>query len=174
MTPVTAWRILIAKKFGLQNTTQLARACREAGVPFYVACALMEQESGGRNTYGHDRGAERPGEVVTAMNFLPFLVRVMNGALSNGVGPCQITYAGSLKNGHRDGGYFRLMLEQGLRPWAPYDNMLFGLRILAGHRKANLARDTSWVTAGRLYNGRESYGRELQAKVDAWKKRLRA
>ena len=137
--PVTPERVAIAEHAGLANVATAAVACRDAGLPFWAACALLEKESGGRNVYGHDQGGVHSlpnGRAleVTPVNYHDFIIKVMNGATSNGVGPCQITYAGTLVrctggNG-RNGGYFRLMAEAGLLPWRVYDNMLFGFRNL--------------------------------------------
>ena len=166
-TPYTD--VLVAAKAGIRNAEAARRAAARAGIPFWAACALLEKESHGRNVYGHDKGAERPAEYVTKANFEPFYQRVLNGALSNGVGPCQITWAGSVKNGKRDGGYFREMLSEGLRPWHVGDNMFFGFRLLRRHYTAN---GDSWEKAGTRYNGRESYGADFLAKVKEWRARL--
>lgn len=169
--PVTVKRIAIAKQAGLWNVDAAAAACRAVGLPFFAACALLEKESSGKNIYGHDAGGINNvrGELrVTDVNFLAFLVKVMNGGTSNGVGPCQITYAGALKNGHRDGGFFRQMSEQGLRPWVPEDNMRFGFGLLKGYYD-----DTrSWVDAGTKFNGARTYGLDLDRRVQEWKTRL--
>lgn len=167
---VTKARIATARKH-LANVEAAAVACREANLPFFVACALLEKESVGRNVYGHDAGSinSAPGELeVTDVNFLQFLVKVLNGATPNGVGPCQVTYAGALVGGHRDGGYFRQMIEQGLRPWVPEENMRFGFALLKRHYDAT----GSWRDAGSRYNGSPVYGAELEARIAVWKKRL--
>lgn len=164
--PVSQARIEIATDtLRLDNADVIAVACREAKIPFYVACALFLKESKGKNVWGHDAGGalsgyERP---VTKQGFLIFYWMVVeHGMTSNGVGPGQITYAGSLKNGRRDGGYFRLMEEQNLKPWDVHDNMLFSLTVLNNHYIAN----ESWVTAGRLYNGALAYGQDLAKQID--------
>lgn len=189
LAPVTPARIEAARAFGIRNVEVAALACRKANLAFYAACALLEKETHGANVWGHDvggylstkagpvttldgqtydRGANVP---VSPGDFMAFLVKVMNGEVtSNGVGPCQITYAGSLKNGHRDGGYFRQMSERGLLPWKPLDNMVFGFGVLRGHYGAH---GNSWVTAGRLYNGRLAYGEDLAEKVALWRARFR-
>jgi len=77
---------------------------------------------------------------------------------SNGVGPCQITYRG----------FFTDMEAQGLRPWVPHDNMLYGFRLLARYH----ADKGSWEAAGTAYNGSSQYGRDLAALVEKWRKRL--
>lgn len=171
LPPVTEARIEYAASHGIFNAGRAALACRTAGLPFYAACALLEKESHGRNVYGHDEGgvfSNDEHETVDAQNFMQFIMRVMNGATSNGVGPCQITFAGSLKDGHRDGGYFRQMALLDLLPWRVYDNMVFGFSVLADHYE----RTGSWVTAGRLYNGKLSYGEDLNRLVSTWKRAI--
>lgn len=171
MRPVSQRRIEIAKQFGLQNVESLALASRAAGVPFAVACALIEKESKGRNVYGHDVGGALsgfPGE-VNRDNFAVFRWLVIDqGYTSNGVGPCQITYAGSLKGGKRDGGFFREMEAQRLKPYDVFDNMFFGLSKLKGYHVGS----GSWETAGTRYNGASSYGKDLVVKIGQWRQRL--
>lgn len=176
MAPVAKARVTTAAKH-LQHADAAAVACRKAGLPFFVACALLEQE-GGRNIYGHDKNGVNAikGELaVTAENFMGFLFKVLNGATSNGVGPCQITYAGSLKNGHRDGGHFRVMAERGLLPWVPADNMVYGFGLLAdSHRDGE-----TWEKTYARYNGGPTpnaaaleHARRFGALITKWKKRL--
>lgn len=167
LPPVTAERIKIASKT-LDHADTIAEVCREVGVPFYVSCALFEQESKGRNGYGHDAGGALAGfpEPVSKANFLVFRWLVFEqGHPSNGVGPAQITYKG----------YFLDMEKQGLKPWVVRDNMHYGLTLLL---KAYLANGKKWQRAGEVYNGGPGkpseaavrYGKEFQAKIDAWKK----
>lgn len=179
--PVTSGRIKLASR-SVENAEAIARACRKAGLSFFNAVALVERESGGKNIYGHDKGGvytypDGRDVPVTDRNFFAFLVRVMNGETSNGVGPLQITYAGEKRNGHRDGGYFQMMAEQGLRPWVSEENMFFGFRIFA---KLLEKHDGDVAKAGAEYNGGASpnadalrYGRELAAESAEWKRRFR-
>jgi hypothetical protein len=172
MNPVSARRIQIAEDFGLVNVDVIAEVCRIAGVSFPVACALYQQESGGRNVYGHDVGGALSGypHPVNLHNWRVFKWLVIDhGYQSNGVGPSQITYAGAAKNGKRDGGFFREMEEQGLRPWVVHDNMLFGLQLLKKHYDAT----GNWVDAGERYNGAHQYGLDLAQKIEEWRKRFR-
>jgi hypothetical protein len=173
-----------ARKNGLVNVGPMYRAAERVGLPFYVACALFQKESGGRNIYGHDKGGALStngrsvtveGKTwppnsdipVTPANAGIFLMIIGTGALSNGMGPAQITYARDLPDG-RTGGYFRQMLERGLLPWYAEDNMFFGLEILKRHYDAS----RSWVKAGTAYNGRVSYGEDLARLIKVWKERL--
>lgn len=169
--PVTLERIAIATKFGIRNAAVAARACREAGLPFWAACALLQKESSGRNVYGHDDGGALSGYPfpVDESNYKVFLWLVtQHGQTSNGVGPCQITYAGPLRDGKRDGGYFSQMEKAHLRPWHPRDNMFFGFTLLKNHHKA----EGTWKGAGTRYNGDDEYGVDLVAKCNEWRKRL--
>lgn len=166
--PVTSKRIRTATKYGIANAGAAAVACRRAGIPFFVACALLEKESGGRNIYGHDRGGAFSGAgdtQVTDINFMRFLTLVFGGQTSNGVGPCQITYKG----------YFPIMLDRGLNPADPLDNMTFGFELLA----ANYRTAGTWELAGARYNGggnpnasARAYGADLQHRITQWKNRL--
>ena len=164
-------RVRIAENYGLQNAGVLAQVCSELIFPYAVGCALMEQESMGRNVYGHDAGGALSGfeKEVDASNFAVFRWMVMEkGQTSNGVGPSQITWAGPLRNGVRSGGFFKRMEERGLLPYDVHDNMFFGVELLQRH----FERTLSWESAGRLYNGSTQYGIDLAEKIVAWRRRF--
>lgn len=159
--PVSARRQKIASDYGLDNVDQIAIACREAGVPFAVACALMEQETMGRNEYGHDEGGALSGFPleVNADNYAVFRWEVFTQKkTSNGVGPAQITWPG----------FFTDMERKGLKPYVPHDNILYGLQIF----KYNRDKYGSWYLAALKYNKRPTYPSEVVAKITAWKKRF--
>lgn len=161
MTTIDQQKV-IALDNGLFNVSSLWSAAEAADVPFHVACALMEKESHGRNVYGNDAGGMLAGfpEPVTMHNFRAFWWMVEErGHQSNGVGPAQLTSRGLLRN----------MLSQGLRPWVPYDNMLFGLTLI---RRFHREEDGSWLSAGRRYNGSTAYGIDLVEKIREWKERF--
>lgn len=173
---ITEQKIAIAKQRGIRNVRALATACEGTDVPFAVGCALVEKESfGGRNVWGRADASLLAGYLgpVNVHTFRLFYWLVtQRGMPPTGVGPCQITYAGTLRNGTRDGGYFRIMLERGLRPWVPVDNMTFGLGLL----RANFDRHGSWTEAGAHYNGGTNpdasaiaYGLDLVEKAAAWR-----
>lgn len=174
--PVTTERIQTAQAFGLQNVPDAATACRDAGLPFYAACALLQKESMGANVYGHDIGGALSGypQQVDESNYRVFYWLVVDkGWTSNGVGPAQITWAGALRtstaDAARDGGFFRIMEQQGLRPWIPEENMRFGFGLLW---QAYLDNGRTWRVAGTMYNGKPSYGADLLAKCREWHERL--
>jgi len=170
LPPVTPARIAAAEKRGLVNVDEAARACRKAGIPFYVACALLEKETRGANIWGRSDGPD------ACFSQVPFPVKkdafevfywqvTARGFQSNGVGPCQITYAGKLVNGKRNGGLFKEMFELELKPWDAEDNMTFGFTKLNMYYKS---AGGSWIGAGRVYNGSTAYGEDLNKKVTAW------
>lgn len=148
---------------GLTNPGAAYDAALAVGLPLAPACALLAKESGGRNVYGHDQGgtfAGFPG-AVNEGNWEVFWWLVdTQGAASNGVGPCQLTYPG----------FFRQMIAAGLRPWVARDNMRFGFGLLKGYYDTAAASGdkTPWVTAGTRYNGAAAYGVDLAARVTAW------
>lgn len=164
LAPVSPERIQIARDYGLANVPSAAKACREAGIPFYVACALLEKESGGNNVWGNDPGgmfSELPSDFrVTESTFRIFeYYVVMLGRQSNGVGPTQITWRG----------FFEDAKKKGLALWHPYDNMIYGFGLLALYRAQE---GTTWEDAGTKYNGSKAYGKDFAEKVRAWRKRL--
>lgn len=161
----------VAVKFGLHNVDAAIAAAARAGLGLAPAFALIEQESGGKNIYGHDAGGvfsvKGKDIVVTEKNFKEFRKRVTAGETSNGCGPVQLTYPG----------FFVDAEKQGLRLWSPLDNCLYGFRLLAGYRKAY----GSWLLAGVAYNSgpgtaakgtATSYGRSFARRVKEWEQRL--
>jgi hypothetical protein len=154
-------QISIAKEFGLVNVWPLWRAAKDNECPFYVACALMQKESGGKNVYGHDKGGVLSGypDEVSEENFKVFRYLVLEqGFPSNGVGPAQLTYKG----------FFEHMEELDLKAWDPYDNMLYGLRLIMQYYDDF----SNWANVGSMYNGSPEYGLDFARKVAEWKRRL--
>lgn len=162
---------------GVENAASIVRACKRLGLEVAIGAAVIQKEGHGLNQYGHDRGGVfssigmgKPADnKVTEANFQDFYRRVLNGGIPNGVGPAQITYAGEKLGGRRDGGFFRLMLERGLKPWEPEDNIYFGLELINGYVRAS---GGNLVAAGLAYNGSESYGVELASRVQTWRRLL--
>lgn len=178
-TAVPLARVRIASEHGsITGPEVVALAATEATLPYAYALALVEKESyGGKNVWGGDDGGTFEGcpLPVTKGAFEVFEWYVVEqGHKSNGVGPCQITYAGLVKDGKRDGGYFRQMQDQGLRPWVPLDNMIFGFGLL----KANKVKYGTWEKAGAHYNGGTKpdafalrYGEDLVRRATVWQER---
>ena len=183
-------KVVIMRNNGMSHPLSIFRAARDAGIPLPAAAAMIQQESKGKNIFGHDVGGALstsgrtvtiqgrtypPGSdiEVTPARCAIFLIKIAAGEKSNGVGPAQITYAGELPDG-RTGGYFRQMLEDDLLPWRPYDNMLFGCRLLA-----NLWDSWgSWYAAFGHYNGGSKlnnlYGAQVVSKMRQWERKFDA
>ena len=165
---VTNEQISKVAQTGIQNVVHIAAACNKTGCPFYLAVAMIERESRGRNVYGHDSGGALSGfdKTVNQGNFEVFEWLVFDQKhTSNGVGPAQLTWPG----------FFTDMGKQGLKPWVPADNILYGVRLLYGYykqaRKTKGVRD-SIVAAGKDYNGAQSYGEGLLQQALKWKDTL--
>ena len=154
----------------LQNVDAAIRAAQDTGLPLHVAFALLDMESEGRNFFGSDAGGMYKGLEVTEAKYKNMVEKVLAGAPSNGVGPTQITWAGAKRaDGTRSGGFFTQAAEQGLKLWIPYDNMLFGFRLVAAYAKTY---NNDWFQVGKRYNGKDSYGTTFKRVVGEWKARL--
>jgi soluble lytic murein transglycosylase-like protein len=101
------WLARRAKRHGAAFALRIVLEARRAGIPISLAFALVEQESGFRNVFGHDAGAWRPDDGrVTAGAVRELLRRVKAGQPSNGVGLTQLTWppfihqAGALGGAH--------------------------------------------------------------------------
>ena len=165
--------IKIATKFGIHNADLVIKAAKKAGLPRHVGFALMQMESNGENIWGADAGGTfsgRKGEVTEAL-YKEFRHQVIDlGKRSNGVGPSQITWAGSLVNGKHTGGFFTDMEKKGLKPWDTFDNMYYGFSLIAEYYAAL----KSYAKAGTRYNGATAYGTTFSRRVTEWKNRLGA
>jgi hypothetical protein len=174
----------IVRRQGVHNARAVLRGIERAGIPIAAGLAMVQHESQGQNIYGHDSGgtySTAGGPVilqgnrysmnsnieVTPTNFSIFLIKIIAGAKSNGVGPAQVTYAGELPDG-RSGGYFRQMLERRLMPWDAGHNVEFGCWLLA----QNWDRTHDWVRAFGHYNGGTTpnltYGNAVLHRMQRW------
>lgn len=156
----------------LQNADAVLEAAEAARVPLWLACAMIDKETDGRNVYGNDTAGvfSTPGAPdieVTEANFREFEQRVLvDKERSNGVGPCQITWPGFLTEAR----------AAGLRLWVPVDNMKFGFtllrRYLSAALKAGQDIETAVKTVGTRYNGKATYGTSLLSVSKLWASRL--
>lgn len=166
---VTAAQITTATKAGLTNVQHIAAACNTTGCKFYLATAMINKESNGRNVWGNDAGGTFRGlrDEVTESSWRAFRHEVLtNGRTSNGVGPAQITWKG----------FFPDMEKRGLRPWIPADNIAFGVELLWGYytaaRNAGKTNADAIRSAGTRYNGAAAYGDDLLLKARLWLDRV--
>lgn len=113
---------------GVKNALRIVIECshRHGGlIPVSLGLALQEQETGGRNIFGADKGAPFHHLPVTEERVMALVKHVRAGGVSNGVGPLQLTFLGFIEEANRDGG-----------AWKPAVNIATGLGIIAGHIKA--------------------------------------
>jgi len=134
---VSAEQIAKAKAKGLINVEALAVACDKFKFPFYLACTIMERETGGQNIFGHDAGGSFSGPItvkiaVTEERYKTFLVQLAAGKASNGVGPMQLTYRGYHLGPQS-------LTSRGFKAWVPAGNILYGVEILSKSLKTQLA-----------------------------------
>lgn len=149
----------IASKL-LKNADVAWEAAKAVGIPYYVAAALLDMESEGRNFFGSDSGGLFKGETVTKAKFEALEKAVAEGKPSNGVGPTQVTWHG----------FFPQARAQGLKLWEPYDNMVFGFKLIKSYLNKYPG---DFQKVGRLYNGKDSYGVTFARVVGEWKERLK-
>jgi hypothetical protein len=164
---VSAVQIIAAQAKGLINVTGLAKACDTLKFPFYLAATILDKETDGRNIFGHDKGGAFSDPTganieVTEERYREFRRLIDGGMTSNGVGPMQITWKG----------YFPVMEADGLKPWIPADNILFGVSILAASLKVGLDQGLTlekafWNTA-KSYNGNASYADDAVTRARTW------
>jgi uncharacterized protein YcbK (DUF882 family)/peptidoglycan hydrolase-like protein with peptidoglycan-binding domain len=138
---------------------------RRAGIPLALACALLEKETaGGHNVFGHDRDRSgryifpaRDGTVpVTEELYRQYKQRRKATGLPQGVGPCQLTFAGFQDQADALGGC-----------WKPELNIRVGFKVLADNIRVNgQARGVA------RYNGSgsaaDAYSRDVLAKARKW------
>ena len=160
----------------------------------HIAAAFAEQESNGKNIYGHDDGGiydtsfgpvtvdgvtypKDANVPVSRTSYRVFLDKLLYpatgtrakrpGVLSNGVGPMQITYWGY----HWDARAAGIDLSDAAQ------NIRYGMQLVAGYLKGDYSR-TSIEKAGTLYNagtlknGINDYGEEVADKAEKWKAAL--
>ncbi len=164
---VSPAQIIAAQAKGLINVVPLAEACDKYKFPFHLGCVILDKETDGKNIFGHDKGgafSDPDGKdiEVTEGRYREFRRLIDSGMTSNGVGPMQITWKG----------YFPVMESQGLKPWVPADNIMFGISILSASLTRGLEQGLTlekafWNTA-KSYNGNASYADDAVVKARTW------
>lgn len=147
-----------ARQHGIHIPVRAYRASRKAGVPFYVTCAFLMQESaGGLNVFGHDPGNFSGAGVVTRDKYLAYKAARRAGKGMQGVGPMQLTWWEFQDRADALGGC-----------WRPYYNVLAGLEVLHGLHQTY----GNWGTAAYHYNGSgaaaAAYEREMLSRFSYW------
>lgn len=154
-----------AKRHGIANPIIAWRASKKAGIPYWVACAFLVQEtSGGHNVWGSDstwmRGVDLDDvglRTVTEDTYKVYLVH-RDRFGKQGVGPMQLTAASLQDEADAAGGC-----------WKPYPNMLTAFDWLGELR----ATEGNWHDAARRYNGSEAYAVQMDARFDEWRQILK-
>jgi hypothetical protein len=143
---------------------QIVHAARLSKLPVALVCAVVEQESGFRNVFGHDRVANPvkspAGGVleVTRERYERYLHHRRLGHGNQGVGPMQLTWPGFQDRADAYGGC-----------WRPGPNIRVGCEVLAEH----IAR--LGTRAGiQAYNGAHgfAYADSVLALERKWRARL--
>jgi hypothetical protein len=152
-------RVVRAGQHGIKMPIRAYRAARKVGVPYWVACAfLMQETSGGMNVFGHDPGNYSGAGVVTKRKYLDYKRRRQAGYGMQGVGPMQLTWYTFQDRADELGGC-----------WRPSINIRVGLEIVKQHYQAS----GSWVEAARRYNGSGAaanvYAASMAARFAYWR-----
>lgn len=139
----------------LGHPEAIINGANKVGLGLAWACALVEQESAGKNIFGHDAGGLFPGEPVTKEKVQKLIAHVKAGGVSNGVGLTQLTYIGFIYEAEHLGGAH-----------LPKNQCLVGFRLLKSLIN-QYGESGAWH-----YNGSPAYQSQIAAKYAAWKKRL--
>ncbi len=150
----------IAKAHGMHSPYVAAIEAHRARLPYYLAFALMEQESGdGANIFGHDPTIFAGAGQVTKDKYLAYK-RQRGQRLMQGVGPVQLTWWATQDQADRLGGC-----------WRPKYNLRVGFSTLAALIRAN-----GLVEGCARYNGSgpaaAAYSARLRQKAKRWKARF--
>lgn len=154
---------LIEEKFhGDAIANSIVIAAREADIQVSLLCAVLEQETGFKNVYGHD-GVRNPIKSpprgllrVTRDNYRDYLTHRKRGEGSQGVGPMQLTWDEYQDKADKLGGC-----------WNPRVNILVGAEALA-----DLIRQYGKTAGIARYNGSgaaaQAYARSVLSKARKW------
>src|SRR5262245_30978847 len=80
-----------ARRWGARYSLRIVREARRAGLPISLGFALIEQESGFRNVFGHDPTIFTGAGTVTRQKYRAY--KAARGTTRmQGVGPAQLTW----------------------------------------------------------------------------------
>ena len=163
-------KVAIARDGGILRPWTVMNLSREIGVPFYGACAYLEQETGGgHNVFGSDRG--KPGLIrgeellavtgnrtVTRDRYLIYKMQRPDLGMQ-GVGPLQLTWWEVQDEADALGGC-----------WKPTANTEVGLKLIAEFK----AEGRTWHETAVRWNGGEAFGDHNDMLRNDWRERLAA
>lgn len=152
----------IASGYGIDNSLRAFWEARRAGISPSLAAAILEQESGGQNVFGHDPTIFIGAGEVTKAKYLAYRERrrASGNRLMQGVGPMQLTWWEFQDGADRLGG-----------AWVVKYNLRYGYGRLADLTN----RYGTWEGVER-YNGSGAaavaYRRSVKTRYDKWHNRL--
>ncbi|MDQ5820061.1 MAG: hypothetical protein M3540_01295 [Actinomycetota bacterium] len=172
LTPQDALKARRLKQLGIVNPALAIEAAKKAGLELAVACAFLEQESGGgHNVFGHDRDGRgnfifpaKDGVVpVTEQLYKEYKAR--RGAEGKGgmqgVGPLQLTWFSFQDAADKQGGC-----------WNPRANMAVGFA-----HAAALIRRNGMQLGVKSYNGSgpaaDRYLAQMLPRIEKWRRQLK-
>lgn len=156
------WLAHRARSHGANYSLRIVREARRAEVPISLAFALIEQESGFRNVFGHDPTIYTGAGKVTRSKYRAYKKKrgPRGEGGMQGVGPAQLTWWEFQDAADKRGGC-----------WKPRHNIATGFRVLA-----DLISKHSNIHDGvAAYNGGASadrYVNEVLRRRDNWHRRL--
>ena len=145
-----------AKRAGAHWSLRIILEARRHRIPISLAFAVVEQETGFRNVFGHDRG-KKPnpiqGGAVTRDKYRRYCTYLTHGYDLQGVGPCQLTSRHLQVAADNLGGC-----------WKPKHNIEVGMAFLG----ALLRKQGSVRRALVAYNGAAIYADRVLARQARW------
>lgn len=149
-----------------QYGLRIALEARTYDMPASVLTAVLEQESGFKNVYGHDpvKWPQAKGGTVTRLNYARYKLLRKRGFGMQGVGPGQLTWWEYQDEADRSGGC-----------WRPAPNIATTAWLLASKRR----QTGSWAEAFEVYNAGQTgtaqgsaYSHSVQKRQREWHRRL--
>jgi len=154
-------KINIALTAGIKNPDLVWWAAYWTSIPYTHALAVVEQETNGANTWGHDGGPEHlffgHAPAVSADNWLAYKRERDRMHEFQGADIVQHTSQ---------------WWQDAVDTFGGADQVLPALLTTFEVFKRQKATGMTWLEIFTDYNGSPEYGAEVMAKVDAWKQRL--
>lgn len=152
-------KIARARRAGIRIPVVAFVAARRAGIPYWMACAFLMQESGGgQNVFGHDPTIFVGAGEVTKKKYLQYKAERIRTGKMQGVGPMQLTWWEYQDQADALGGC-----------WRPYYNCLVGFKIIRKYLDSGMSAQQ----AATRYNGSgpqaEAYGRRMVDRFEEWR-----
>lgn len=164
LVPTDIRRARIAKKFGANYVWRTLYEARRAGLGPAAAIALIEQESGFRNVYGHDPTGNHVGAgLVTEANYRDYKRKRDRGCKGcggmQGVGPAQLTWWEYQDKADKLGG-----------AWIPRNNIRVAMELLAPLVKKHGLRKALAIYNGGTTHPNFNYADQVLERRAKWRK----